>query len=250
MMKTKFKRIAITFAMLLSIGLFNVNAQESNGLFNHLSIGIGVGSYGADFEAAAPIGNMFAIRGGVGFLPDFSVSTDVNAEIYSNGTAKSYDVDIKGKLQRIQGKVILNFYPLKKSGLFIAAGAYFGGDKLLEIEGHSDQVKQDLQTASSAGIIIGDKEIPFDKNGNVAGGLKVQQFRPYIGIGFGRVIPNKRINFMFEAGVQFHGTPEIYTDNGTLSASDIDNSDDKFTKIVDKLKVYPVINFKLNTRIF
>ena len=116
-------------------------------------MGLGVGSYGLDFEAAAPIGNMFAVRAGVGFLPDFSVNTDVNADVVTGGVNKNYDVDIKGKLQRVQGKVIVNFYPIRKSGLFIAAGAY------------------------------------------------------------------------------------------------IENADDKFTKIVDKLKVYPVLNFKINTRI-
>lgn len=249
MMKRAITKFILSLMLLSGLGISSAQAQESDGLFNHLSLGVGVGSYGIDFEAAAPVGKMFAVRGGIGFLPDFSVKTDVNASVRSNGADKNYDVDIKGKLQRIQGKIIVNFYPLCKSGLFIAAGAYFGGDKLVEIEGHSDQLRQDMETASSAGIVIGDKEIPVDKNGNVAGGLKVQKFRPYIGIGFGRVVPNKRVNFMVEAGVQFHGTPEIYTDNGSINSTDVQNIDDKFTKIIDKLKVYPVLNFKLNTRI-
>lgn len=249
-MKRTIKRIALSTMILLCLGVVNLNAQESKGFFNHLSLGVGVGSYGLDFEASMPVGKMLAIRCGVGFLPDFSVNTDVNATVKTEGVNKSYNVDIDGKLQRIQGKLLLNFYPMPKSGLFIAAGAYFGGDKLLKIEGHSDQLKEDMATASSAGIVIGDQELPVDKNGNVAGGLKVTNFRPYVGIGYGKVIPNKRVNFMIEAGVQFHGTPEIYTSNGTLNTSEVNNSDDKFTKIVDKLKVYPVLNLKINTRIF
>ena len=249
MIKKTLTRMALSMMLFLGLGTGNAIAQESNGIFNHLTLGLGVGSYGIDFEAAAPIGNMFAVRGGIGFLPDFSVNTDVSADVVTGGVNKNYDVDIKGKLQRVQGKLLVNFYPIRNSGLFIAAGAYFGGDKLVKIEGHSEQLKDEMVNAESGGIIIGDKELPVDKNGSVAGGLKVSQFRPYVGIGFGKIVPNKRVNFMVEAGVQFHGTPEIYTDNGKLDNTDVENSDDKFTKIVDKLKVYPVLNFKINTRI-
>ena len=248
MIKKAITKFVLSLMLLSGIGIESASAQKCSGLFNHLSVGVGVGTYGIDVEAAAPIGRMFAIRGGVGFLPDFNIKTDVNASVNSNGMEKDYSMDIEGKLKRVQGKLIVNFYPFK-SGLFIAAGAYFGGDKIVEIQGHSDQLQEEMATASSAGIIIGDQEIPVDKNGNVAAGLKVQNFRPYLGIGFGRVVPNKRINFMFELGVQFHGTPDIYTNNGTISKTDIENADDKITKIIDKVKVYPVLNLKLNTRI-
>ena len=42
---------------------------------------------------------------------------------------------------------------------------------------------------------------------------------------------------MFELGVQFHGTPEVYADN-------------EFSDIIDKLTVYPVLKFRLSGRIF
>ena len=67
------------------------------------------------------------------------------------------------------------------------------------------------------GIEIGNYRIPVDQNGNISGGLKVSSFRPYLGLGFGRAIPKKRIGFMFEMGVQFHNTPKVYTNNGDLS---------------------------------
>ena len=47
----------------------------------------------------------------------------------------------------------------------------------------------------------------MDNNGNVSGGLKVSGFRPYLGLGFGRAVPKKRVGVMFELGVQFHGKP-------------------------------------------
>jgi hypothetical protein len=97
--------------------------------------------------------------------------------------------------------------------------------------------------------VIGDYTIPVDKNGNVSGGLKVANFRPYVGLGFGRVVPKKRINFMFEMGVQFHKTPEVYTDYGDLGSA-LEEADDAFSDIIEKITIYPVLKLRLNGRIF
>lgn len=74
-----------------------------------------------------------------------------------------------------------------------------------------------IKEGQEVGIEIGNYRIPVDQNGNISGGLKVSSFRPYLGLGFGRAIPKKRIGFMFEMGVQFHNTPKVYTNNGDLS---------------------------------
>mgnify|MGYP001517830762 CR=1 FL=1 len=61
--------------------------------------------------------------------------------------------------------------------------------------------------------------------------------------------PKKRIGFMFELGVQFHGTPEVYADNAELTAINT-VADNEFSDIIDKLTVYPVLKFRLSGRIF
>ena len=51
--------------------------------------------------------------------------------------------------------------------------------------------------------------------------------------------------------MQVHGTPEVYTDYGSLDKLIGDKDlDDNFTKIIDKLKVYPVLRLRLTGRIF
>ena len=89
----------------------------------------------------------------------------------------------------------------------------------------------------------------MDENGNVSGGLKVASFRPYLGLGFGRAVPRKRLGFMFELGVQFHKTPEVYADNADLTSLN-EMADNDFSDIIDKLTVYPVLKFRLCGRIF
>ena len=123
----------------------------------------------------------------------------------------------------------------------MTAGAYFGGGTLLKINGHSDQLKDLVDEAGKAGVVIGDYTIPVDENGNVSGGLKVSAFRPYVGLGFGRAVPRKRMGVMFELGVQFHGRPDLL---------DEVDPDDTFSKVMDKLTVYPVMKIRFCGRIF
>ena len=58
-------------------------------------------------------------------------------------------------------------------------------NKLMKIKGHSDQLAQIAASTGQNGgnVIIGDYEIPADKNGNVSGGFKINSFRPYLGLG-------------------------------------------------------------------
>ena len=82
--------------------------------------------------------------------------------------------------------------------------------------------------------------------------MKVNNFRPYLGLGFGRLIPKNRIGFRFEMGVQFHGKPKVYADgvnaDDLLNQLDEEASDD-ITKIMNDFKVWPVIKLSFRGRI-
>lgn len=122
----------------------------------------------------------------------------------------------------------------------------------MKIEGTGDQdLKDKIAEAESAGIVIGDQTIPFDKKtGKVSGGLEVANFRPYVGLGFGRAVLSKRLNVSVELGVQFHGRPEVYTNTGKLDLNSLGEDGSTFSDIIDKLKVYPAFKIRLNGRIF
>ena len=227
-----------------------VMAQKELGIFNSVSLGTGVSTTGIDVNIAAPIGHHFAVRGGISFMPNITFNTDVNADVNIEGKQEKYTVDLEGALKRTTGNLLLSYYPFKKNTFFLSAGAYFGGSSMVAIKGHSDEIKKKIQEAGQAGIVIGGQELPVDKNGDVAGGLEVSSFRPYLGLGFGRPVPKKRVGVLFELGVQFHGTPELYTDNGQLNTAGLTDNDDTFTKIIDKLTVYPVMKVNVYFRAF
>lgn len=215
------------------------------GIFNHLGVGVGVGTNGISVEAATPITRFISLRAGVHFMPNITFNTDVDADFEANGVPMTESVDVEGSLGRTQGSIIFNIYPFPAGSFFIAAGGYFGGNKLIQIKGHSAA----LENMEDASIEVGDYKIPVDKDGNVRGGLKVKSFRPYLGIGWGRAIPKHLLNFNIELGAQFQGKPQVYSETGDLEdlAYEADND---FKDYIKYLKVYPTLTFRLTGKIF
>ncbi len=231
-----------------------MKAQKEQGLFNRLSVGVSASTMGIGIDASTTLNRHFMLRAGLDIMPGINIDTDVDVDldVPGSGSTDVSPVNIEGGLKRTQASLLLNIYPFKSSSFFIAGGAYFGGSELVKIKGHSQELKELYdQYGDQAGIIIGDYKLPIDENGNVGGGIKVNGFRPYLGIGIGRAVPHKRLGFMFELGVQFHGTPKVYSDTGNidelLNKTDVD---DDFSEILDKVKVYPVLKFRLCGRIF
>lgn len=244
------KKIIFLWAI-LSIGMMcsPVSAQKELGIFNSLSVGVSAGTTGIGIDVATPVTPHFAIRGGVSFMPGISFDADVDVDLKDPKLEENSSLNLTGNMKRASGELLVNYYPFLSSSFFVTAGAYFGGNKLLKVKGHSDKLAEYVNGGNQASIIIGDQEIPVDKNGDVSGGFKVSGFRPYIGVGFGRAVPKKRIGVQFELGVQFHGSPKLYSSAGDLSGA-LADSDDDFTKIMDKLTVYPVMKVRFCGRLF
>lgn len=220
---------------------------DPNGVFNHLGFRAGVGTTGVVLEAATPITRFVQLRAGVSFMPSIKIDAEVGVSYAnSHGYSDWEDADIKADLKRFQGQVLFDIYPFRKGAFHVTVGAYFGGHKALAIQGHH----ADLASHSANGvIIIGDNTIPVNKDGYVNGGIKVNKFRPYVGLGWGRAIPNHRVNFGIDLGVQIHGKPSLYTEFGEIGHTpETDNN--TLNKIMDKVKVYPTLTFSLGFRAF
>lgn len=247
------KKLFLICAVLFSAFSLQVHAQKHLGYFNSIAIGVNAGTTGWGIDLATPIGNHFALRAGLTFMPNFSLTEEVDISSLSSVSSSYYDgptsMDVEGSLKRSAAEVLLNIYPSKYSSFFISGGAVFGGEKLITVTGHSDELATLQSVAEGAGIEIGDYVIPVDKQGNVSGGIKVSNFRPFVGIGMGRIVPKKRVGFLFEMGVQFHKTPEVYTDYGNLEML-TEEADNDFSEIIEKVKVYPVVRFRLCGRLF
>lgn len=243
------------FTILAALALLMPGTAAAQDLFNHLAVNAHVATTGVGVELSTPITKFITMRAGVTCMPGFSFNAEVYGQYYDNNTPRDFTVNLDANLKRTQGSVIFNVYPLAKakvcSSFFLAAGLYFGGDKLVKIKGHSDEIANDLKQLNGANpyIELGDYKLPVDANGNVKGGLKVQKVRPYVGLGFGRYVPNKRISVTGELGVQFHGHIKPYTSEGEIAFDELTEKDD-WKKVMDKLTVYPMLKIVISGRIF
>lgn len=256
-MKTKL--FSLMCALVAGVTFSSVSAQSDNGvkmgLFNHLSVGASASTLGYGFDVAMPVTPYVMLRGGLEIMPSITFDTDVDVKMKFAGNNYYSSINLEGDTKRTQGYMIANIYPFKRSSFFLAAGAYFGGAKVVSAKGQTDdeELLDLLRQYGSAGggVVIGDYTLPIEQNGSVSGSIDVKKFRPYLGIGFGRAVPYKRLGFSFEMGVQLHGTPQVKDKNGSINdLLEGSDADDDFSEIVDKLTIYPVIKFRLSGRIF
>lgn len=262
-MKKSFIKAALISTMaFLCVG--NVSAQQKENIFglgNRVGIGVGYGTEGLGFDVAVPLTKYVQVRAGINIFPNIKFHENTSIE-YSdedfNGNTPSGDVRLDAKFGRTYGDLKVDCYPFgNSSSFFVTAGLSFGGSDLLKIKGHSDEIAQYGAMAKNYGVNIGDYDIPFDNNGDINGGVKVKNVRPYLGLGFGRLIPKKRVGFRFELGAQFQGKPKVYyMDNGNeIDALDKykddidDGTKDDISKVMDWLRVYPVLKFSIRGRI-
>lgn len=246
MKKSMFKALLAAVAMSTALSAQAIGPD----VFNHLGVNAQVGTNGITLEAATKLTRFVDVRAGVDMMPGFKIKSDAEYTVESmhldnlgySGPAYGGTIDLEGSMKRTQGHILFNVYPIPGASLFVVAGGYFGGNKLLKISGHAD-----ISQYQNAGVLIGDWRLPVDKDGNVNGGLKVNSFRPYLGLGFGRAVPNHLLNFGFELGVQIQGKPKVYSEDGDVDTSVLED-DNTYNKIMKYLKVYPTISFKLQFR--
>lgn len=247
----------------MMLAAVSTQAQSSDkNMFNHVAVGLSVGTTGIGIDAAAPVGNYVQLRAGVDFFPQIKGNYDLDI---TSPQVPGYNVpssiEVQGKTGFTNGKILVDVYPFKNLALHVTAGAYFGSSEivkaynredgaLIDISNYNNAVEQGLiPNGEKIGVELGDYLLEPDDNGNVNAKIKTASFKPYLGLGWGRAVPKKRIGFMFDLGVQFWGTPKVYCFDKKLSSDDSNGEDGGLIKTLSKITVYPVLNFRLCGRI-
>ena len=267
--------------MALAVGVTAANAQFTKtckelGIFNHLGAAVGVGTTGITVDLGTTITPWVQLRAGVDIMPQFKLNTslslgEIDAETNSYNKPEMNDIDVQGKLSNTTGHFLFDIFPITHlSSFHVTVGGYFGGnslirayntsgqDQLKDIYEYNNRLGQYAHVPESEGKIgaeLGDYFIQPNKNGNVEASIKVWKFRPYVGLGFGRIVPNSRINCLFDLGVQFWGNPGVWNDTAEphpeqLTDSGMKGSDGGIIKTISKISVYPVLSIKLVGKIF
>lgn len=256
------KHLIVCLMMLM--GVTTASAQSDyyeRGIFNHVGLNVGVGTEGIGVGIAAPITDYLELGFGANFLPSIKVKGDVNIDFNIPNLPAGYNiptadkVKITGDFARTTFDVKLNIYPFgDNSSFFVAGGFSFGGEKIAKVSGHSDIVSTLIKdygmNPNDFSAELDKYDIKFDSNGDVKGDIRVKKFRPYVGLGFGRLVPENRVSCRFEMGCQFMGKLKVYQNDKELNINELNDADDDLSKIIDKLTVYPVLKFTITGRIF
>ena len=263
--------------------------DDDKQLFNHLGAGVSVGMDGIGINLATTITPYVQARAGYNFLPEIKVKdieVDVNIDgnneqviknAYKAVTGKDLDIPrnvlIDGKINMNNFKLLFDIYPSKTSAWRLTVGFYAGKSQIIDAYTTNCQEQLSALTAYNeiaddynagkyasvvpagapetlpiAGVKLGDYLVK--PNGPEARAfLKVNGFKPYVGIGSGRAISNKhRFSFAWDLGCQFWGTPTIYVQDKPLDKEGVDG-DGGVIKTISKITVYPTFSFRFNGRI-
>ena len=255
------KLLAMAAAAMMAA--INIQAQELDtddlGIFNHVSVAVGVGTTGITADLAVPITPYVAVRGGADIFP-FTYSTDLKIN-YRNSLAQSVlpeKVEVTGKLSMTTGHLLFDFFPSKQSSFHFTAGAYLGSDQVAEAYNKEDGVllavtayNRVVPDNQKAGYSLGGYFLTPDDNGNVKGSITVAKLRPYLGIGFGRpVLMKSRVTCNVDLGVQFWGKPKVECQGQELTEEDFNGDDGGIVRTISKLSVWPVLNLRAAVRLF
>ena len=238
---------------LIAVALFSAQGMKAQdveefGLFDHVSLGVGVGTTGIGIEAAAPLGNHFQLRAGYTFDPGIKYKQNVDYKYHGD----KYTTKAEAELNIGDVNLLVDWYPFTNKTFRVTAGAYIGKERFVTAQ-NLDPLAHD----PDEGIYIGDKFIRVGDDKIAHAAIKVNAFKPYLGIGFGRAVAKSRLAFNFDLGVQFWGKPTLVgldPDTGkweeAKKSSDLGKEGDEFLDILSKIVVYPVLQFRLTYRIF
>lgn len=244
--------------------------EYKRGFLNHVGINVGAGTEGISVGLAAPVTSFFELEAGVNVMPSFKLSGDLDVDVNTSSLPQvpgvqypsSATIHAEGSFDRTTFNVKANLYPFGGgTKFFIAAGLSIGGEKIAEVSGSCDELRdfsqklptQELkdQFRQAVSANLAGYNLQFDENYNVQGDIRCKKVRPYLGLGFGRLVPKNRLGMRLELGCQFMDKLKVYQNDTEIDINKAleDAGDDDISKFVKDLKIYPVVKFSFTGRI-
>jgi len=238
--------IAVVAMTLFSLPTRAQDKVTEFGIFDHLSAGLTLGTTGVGIDVAAPVTEYLQVRAGYNYFSGFKYKDDVNYR----AKGKPGKTEVEGKNYLSTAHLLLDVYPFRTVPFRITTGFYLGTDEIIKAENTIPVTAFD----KGEGLLIGDYIVGFDDDGFAKATIKVNKFRPYAGIGFGRSVPRGRFGVSGDLGVQFWGTPKVYEKQTGMdleaTKDDLGSESDKYFDILTKITVWPVLTIRLTGRIF
>lgn len=149
------------------------------------ALGVKASTLGAGAEGTVGLLPSINLRGGANA---FSVDFDINTS----------DIDYDADADLLNFPIMLDWYPFKKSGFRISAGALINKNEA------------DLEASSQSSYTINDTTYTAAQLGTLNGKVDFDEVAPYVGIGWGNALgKGKGWSFSCDFGVVFQGEANI-----------------------------------------
>ena len=237
--------------------------NEEDRFFRKLALSYSLSSMGIGVNAVTPLSKSVNLRGGFNYLPStitihkvMSVD-DSNLQERVDGPA-DYNVNFKPNL--FHGNILFDIYPSQGKPFHFVLGAYIGvgdvqarGRLKNKATGANSILKPERVAEGWPWLNVEGYQLDIN-DGILNVDIRMGKIiKPYVGIGFGHTMPrDKKMSFNFEIGVAYQGNYEIRqfgrkapTMDMTYTSSAID-----IKKYANYVKVWPMVSFQLNHRLF
>jgi len=259
------KLFILLFACLCSGSLLAQDSYEE-GLFNHVGVGVRASTLGVGLEGTTTLSKNFKLRAGLNIAKySHNYSFGMDDDNLRDAIGYDPDYDVKGKLDFVNGHLLVDIHPMRYGVFHFTAGFYIGNNKIkangLLVNPETGQRAELRPEFIAAGYDWNDLILELDKygvtieeGGRIDAELKLGNvIKPYFGIGIGRSLPKSRIGFMFELGAMYQGNFEIRQNGKKVEKVEFINGDSfgsDLSDFTDYLKWWPMLNLQLTYRIF
>ena len=273
------KFIVLSTMMFTATGAFAQKTDKihaEDGLFNHLSVGLNLGTTGAGIDVAMPVHKIVTVRAGfsgwnlgdINFKAINTASEITQMQmVEDDAVRRSQMVD---KVELALKPNFWNFYvlgevhPFNNQPFYFSAGLFVGSKHFLHFRNTNEGGLGFLYDANQkvedynrvfhtdyppVGLKFGDYVFTADENGNIDVRMKTNVVKPYIGVGFGQhIAKSHRVSLAVDAGLLFWGTPKFVLNNDVEIKSS--SSESGITNVLSWLKAWPNLQVRLAYKIF
>ena len=206
---------------------------------NSISIQFGTMGFGGEIAQALKLDNSLNLRIGVSY---FDVSMFVTPPITISLGDDASDIDVTPKVKSILIDALVDYHPFKNRSFKLVGGLAYGtGDS---------EVLAEPTIKTGTFKFASDFEMDAEDFGKANLKVTGNAIRPYVGFGFGRAIPKRRIGFGFELGTYYSGSPKLALDRSGVVETLI--TDANILSIQNNVKNYsfiPKLSFAIRVRI-
>jgi hypothetical protein len=208
----------------------SLNKQDSS--IKHRNFGLGLdfnlSTIGPGGTVAFKFHKHWSVREGFNYF-------NYNSEF--DGKYFGYNLHHKPNLKLGATTINLDFFPSQHSSFFLSAGIAYVFNHYNYGIAYNDSITQ------------GEITIKPDQIGTITIDIKTHRIMPYLGMGFGRAVPKKRIGTGIEIGCFYQGQPKVLVQATGL----IQKTDTQSKTIEENIKNYsffPLIKFKISIKLF